>query len=271
MVQVIKQSIRRGLRGFGLHVQRYAQTLPAVRARVLSELSIDLVLDVGANRGQYASELRSMGYRGRIISFEPLPSAFAELSTTLASDPLWEGLRLVQGRLISLDAHLDRLYEGATSIALDIGLTRAELTQAVLDTLAKNAMTDGAHVRLMVTRGVKRTPNQDPRFVIGKATTRADLRSSHDPAPARAEPRRAPPPARAALVPPLHRGDLGPPRQGARLRPARLGPSALRRRRCSRLSRGHLRPEPRPVRPARLHRARRGPAAGRTAALADVA
>ena len=71
---------------------------------------------------------------------------------------------------ISLDAHLDRLYEGATSIALDIGLTRDELTQAVLDTLAKNGMTDGAHIRLMVTRGVKRTPNQDPRFVIGKAT-----------------------------------------------------------------------------------------------------
>ena len=45
-------------------------------------------------------------------------------------DGIWEGLRLVQGRIISLNAHLDRLYEGATSIALDIGLTRAELTQA---------------------------------------------------------------------------------------------------------------------------------------------
>jgi len=85
-------------------------------------------------------------------------------------DGVWEGLRLVQGHIISLDAHLDRLWEGATSIALDIGMTRAELTQAVRDTLARNAMTDGAHVRLMVTRGVKRTPNQDPRFVVGKAT-----------------------------------------------------------------------------------------------------
>ncbi len=85
-------------------------------------------------------------------------------------DGIWEGLRLVQGRIISLEAHLDRLYEGATSIAIDIGLTRSELTQALLDTLAKNAMTDGAHVRLMVTRGLKRTPNQDPRFVVGKAT-----------------------------------------------------------------------------------------------------
>jgi branched-chain amino acid aminotransferase len=86
-------------------------------------------------------------------------------------DGIWEGLRLVQGRLISLDAHLDRLFEGATAIALDIGMSRTELTRAVLDTLAKNGMTtDGAHVRLMVTRGTKRTPNQDPRFVIGKAT-----------------------------------------------------------------------------------------------------
>jgi branched-chain amino acid aminotransferase len=85
-------------------------------------------------------------------------------------DGIWEGLRLVRGRIISLDAHLDRLFEGAASIALDIGLTRTELTQALLDTLAMNAMTDGVHVRLMITRGVKRTPNQDPRFVIGKAT-----------------------------------------------------------------------------------------------------
>jgi branched-chain amino acid aminotransferase len=85
-------------------------------------------------------------------------------------DGIWEGLRLVQGRIVSLEAHLDRLYEGATSIAIDIGMSRAELTQAIDDTLAKNAMTDGAHVRLMVTRGLKRTPNQDPRFVMGKAT-----------------------------------------------------------------------------------------------------
>ncbi len=86
-------------------------------------------------------------------------------------DGVWEGLRLVDGRIISFDAHLDRLFEGARSIALDIGLTRAQVQQAVRDTLAKNGMTtSGAHVRLMVTRGVKRTVNQDPRFVIGAAT-----------------------------------------------------------------------------------------------------
>jgi branched-chain amino acid aminotransferase len=79
-------------------------------------------------------------------------------------------LRLVQGTLISLDAHLDRLFEGAKSIALNIGQSREQITQAIRDTLARNAMVDGAHIRLMVTRGVKRTPNQDPRFVIGAAT-----------------------------------------------------------------------------------------------------
>jgi branched-chain amino acid aminotransferase len=85
-------------------------------------------------------------------------------------DGIWEGLRLVNGRIVSLEAHLDRLYEGATSIALDIGMDRTALTQVLHDTLARNRMTDGAHIRLMITRGVKRTPNQDPRFVIGGAT-----------------------------------------------------------------------------------------------------
>ena len=85
-------------------------------------------------------------------------------------DGIWEGLRLVHGRLVALDQHLDRLYEGASAIALDIGMTRDELVAAIQGTLDKNGMVDGAHVRLMVTRGRKRTPNQDPRFALGKPT-----------------------------------------------------------------------------------------------------
>jgi branched-chain amino acid aminotransferase len=85
-------------------------------------------------------------------------------------DGIWEGLRLVRGRLISLEAHLDRLFEGARSIALDIGMTREQVKQAMWQTLERNGMTDGAHLRLMITRGRKKTPNQDPRFVIGGAT-----------------------------------------------------------------------------------------------------
>ena len=85
-------------------------------------------------------------------------------------DGIWEGLRLVKGRLISLQAHMDRLFEGAPSIALDIGMDRAAVEQALWRTLERNGMKDGAHMRLMVTRGTKKTPNQDPRFVIGGAT-----------------------------------------------------------------------------------------------------
>jgi branched-chain amino acid aminotransferase len=85
-------------------------------------------------------------------------------------DGVWEGLRLVNGRLIGLEAHLDRLFEGARAIAIDIGLTRDELRAALHRTLDANGMTDGAHLRLMVTRGVKSTVNQDPRFVLGGAT-----------------------------------------------------------------------------------------------------
>ncbi|MCW0232096.1 MAG: aminotransferase class IV [Ferrovibrio sp.] len=85
-------------------------------------------------------------------------------------DGVWEGLRLVNGKLISLEAHLDRLFEGAGSIALEIGLGRDGIRAALMETLARNNMQDGAHIRLMVTRGTKKTPNQDPRFVIGGAT-----------------------------------------------------------------------------------------------------
>lgn len=85
-------------------------------------------------------------------------------------DGVWEGLRIVDGHPAFLDAHLDRLYEGAKAIAMDIGLDRDALTAAIYQTLAANDMHDGVHVRLMVTRGLKRTPYQDPRVVVGPAT-----------------------------------------------------------------------------------------------------
>ena len=85
-------------------------------------------------------------------------------------DGVWEGLRVYNGQPVFLEAHLDRLFEGAKAIALDIGLTREQLAGAIRDTLTANGMTDGVHLRLMVTRGVKRTPYQDPRVTIGPAT-----------------------------------------------------------------------------------------------------
>lgn len=85
-------------------------------------------------------------------------------------DGVWEGLRLHKGRLLFLDAHLDRLFDGARAIALEIGLDRAGIVAALEDTLAANAMTDGVHIRLMVTRGPKSAPNQDPRNALGRPT-----------------------------------------------------------------------------------------------------
>jgi branched-chain amino acid aminotransferase len=69
-----------------------------------------------------------------------------------------------------LDAHLDRLFDGARALDLDVGLSRAEVEAALRRTVRENGMEDGAHLRLMVTRGIKKTPNQDPRHTIGKAT-----------------------------------------------------------------------------------------------------
>ena len=85
-------------------------------------------------------------------------------------DGVWEGLRLHNGALLFLDAHFDRLFDGARAIALEIGMSREELKRAVWQTLAANQMEHGAHIRLMITRGEKRAPNQDPRNALGKPT-----------------------------------------------------------------------------------------------------
>ncbi|MES1211104.1 MAG: aminotransferase class IV, partial [Acidobacteriota bacterium] len=85
-------------------------------------------------------------------------------------DGVWEGLRLASGGFAFVDAHLERLYEAAKALMIDIGLSKAEMVRALHETVEANGMTDGVHVRLMVTRGVKRTPYQDPRLTIGKAT-----------------------------------------------------------------------------------------------------
>ena len=88
----------------------------------------------------------------------------------MLGDGVWEGLRVQNGKLAFLDRHLDRLFEGAKALAMDIGLSREALTKRLYDTLAANGMRDGVHVRLMVTRGVRSTPYQDPRVVVGGAT-----------------------------------------------------------------------------------------------------
>jgi len=85
-------------------------------------------------------------------------------------DGVWEGLRLHDGRIAFLDRHFDRLWDGAKMLRIDIGLTREQLRARVFEVVDANEMHDGVHMRLMVTRGVKRSPYQDPRLTIGSAT-----------------------------------------------------------------------------------------------------
>jgi branched-chain amino acid aminotransferase len=101
-------------------------------------------------------------------------------------DGVWEGIRVHAGHPAFLDQHLDRLWEGAAAIALDIGLTREQLTERIYETLRANGMSGGVHVRLMVTRGPKSTPYQDPRFSGGPATV-VIIAEHKDPLPSTVE------------------------------------------------------------------------------------
>ena len=85
-------------------------------------------------------------------------------------DGVWEGLRLINGRLAFLEEHLDRLFSAAEVLAIDVGMDRKEMARALYRTVESNEMRDGVHVRLMVTRGIKFTPNQDPRATIAGPT-----------------------------------------------------------------------------------------------------
>jgi branched-chain amino acid aminotransferase len=108
------------------------------------------------------------------VNGELLPRADAKISVFdsgfVLGDGVWEAFRLVNGTLVFMADHLQRLFEGARAIDLDIGLTGKELADALYETVDANGMRDGAHVRLMVTRGMKHTPNQDPRYAVGRPT-----------------------------------------------------------------------------------------------------
>jgi len=98
---------------------------------------------------------------GRIVpKAEALVSVYD--SGFILGGGVWEGLRLYDGRWAFLDDHMDRLFEAAKAIDLDIGMTRAEVIDALEQTRAANEMTTDAHARLMVTRGVKSRPFQHP-------------------------------------------------------------------------------------------------------------
>ena len=82
----------------------------------------------------------------------------------MLGDGVWEGIRLYNGQWAFLDEHIDRLFEAAKAIDLNIGLTKAQVAQAIYDTQAANGFTTDAHARLMLTRGVKTRPFQHPKL-----------------------------------------------------------------------------------------------------------
>jgi branched-chain amino acid aminotransferase len=108
------------------------------------------------------------------INGELFPRSEAKISVFdsgfILGDGVWEGIRLHKGHLAFIDMHMRRLYDGAKALDMDIGLSAGELVKRIYETCKANEMTDGVHIRLMVTRGEKATPYQDPRVTISAAT-----------------------------------------------------------------------------------------------------
>ena len=106
---------------------------------------------------------------GKII---PRPEAKISVfdSGFLLGDGVWEGIRLHNGQLVFLKEHLDRLYTGANSIGIDIGMSSDNLTRKIIQTIEANNMYSNIHLRLIVSRGIKSTPYQQPRVNIGGPT-----------------------------------------------------------------------------------------------------
>ncbi|MFT4994898.1 MAG: branched-chain amino acid aminotransferase [Paraglaciecola sp.] len=88
----------------------------------------------------------------------------------ILGDGVWEGLRLHHGTLVFLQQHMRRLYDGAKALDMDIGLSAEALAERIMLTCEANNMRDGVHIRLMISRGIKATPYQDPRVTISPPT-----------------------------------------------------------------------------------------------------
>jgi branched-chain amino acid aminotransferase len=88
----------------------------------------------------------------------------------ILGDGVWEGLRVHAGKIVFLEQHLDRLYGGAKALDMDMEVSAEQLSKRLYKVLEANAMQDGVHIRLMVSRGIKATPYQDPRITITPPT-----------------------------------------------------------------------------------------------------
>jgi branched-chain amino acid aminotransferase len=108
------------------------------------------------------------------INGELFPRPEAKISVFdsgfILGDGVWEGLRVERGTILFLEAHLNRLFEGMVTLDMHPDFSPADLSRRLYTTLEANGMTDGVHIRLMVSRGIKATPYQDPRVTITPPT-----------------------------------------------------------------------------------------------------
>ena len=127
----------------------------------------------------YAADPRNesvlIGMRDGVTdTFSLVPRKDAKVSVFdsgfVLGDGVWEGIRLHDGVLMYVDEHVKRLYQGAKAIDMEIGVTQAGLIKMMYETVDANEMKSGVHIRLMVTRGLKSTPYQNPTFTVGKPT-----------------------------------------------------------------------------------------------------
>ena len=88
----------------------------------------------------------------------------------LLGDGVWEGIRFHEGKFLFLEQHLERLFWGASQIDMDIGKTIEEIIEILYETVKYNDMKSGVHIRLIVSRGIKSTPYQDPSFTVSEPT-----------------------------------------------------------------------------------------------------
>jgi FkbM family methyltransferase len=109
----IKQIIQGLLRNRGLDVVRFT------RKKLLRTYAVDVVLDVGANTGQFGRQLRSIGYRGRVISFEPLSSAYRDLLKAATADGSWDAMNYALGD-IECTAHINIAGNSYSSSILEM-------------------------------------------------------------------------------------------------------------------------------------------------------
>ncbi|MCH8306251.1 MAG: aminotransferase class IV [Candidatus Marinimicrobia bacterium] len=108
------------------------------------------------------------------INGDLLPRSEAKISVFdsgfLLGDGVWEGIRLHNGKLVFGKEHLERLSDGAKALDIELGMSLSEIEAAVLDTTKANSMTSGVHIRLILTRGLKKTPFQHPSANVGDST-----------------------------------------------------------------------------------------------------